>query len=162
MRCPYCSHPDSRVIDSRGGMDNKFIRRRRECLACHKRFSSYERLESLPLMVNKSNDTREPFDPAKLRASLLKACEKRPISIDVIEKIIAEVEYAISNYVMEVPSKMIGEMVMEKLEKIDPVSYLRYASVYHRFSSIDDFTKAVNELKEKTNGEDSQNETKQG
>src|SRR3989338_10724416 len=152
MRCPYCSHPDSRVIDSRGGMDNKFIRRRRECLACHKRFSSYERLESLPLMVIKSNDTREPFDPVKLRASLLKACEKSPIPIDTIEKIIAEVEYAISNYVMEVPSKTVGEMVMEKLEKIDPVSYLRYASVYHQFNSIDDFAKAASELKEKLNG----------
>ena len=138
MKCPYCSGQDSKVIDSRSGEENKVIRRRRECFVCHKRFSTYERIEPLPLMVIKNNGTREPFDHTKLRASLMRACEKRPISIDTIEKIVAEVEYAISNYVMEVPSKLLGEMVLEKLEKIDPVSFVRFASVYKGFQTADD------------------------
>lgn len=152
MKCPYCSGPDSKVIDSRSGDDNKVIRRRRECLVCRKRFSTYERLEPLPLMVIKSNNTREPFDAVKLRSGLLKAIEKRPISIDMVEKIVAEVEYAVSNYVMEVPTKIIGEMILEKLEKLDPVSYLRFASVYKGFNSVEDFVSMATLLKTRTNG----------
>ncbi|MBI4063244.1 MAG: transcriptional repressor NrdR [Elusimicrobia bacterium] len=150
MRCPYCSASDSKVIDSRAGEESKVIRRRRECLVCRKRFSTYERLEPLPLMVIKTNGTREPFDPAKVRAGLMKACEKRPISIDTIEKIVAEVEYAISNYVMEVPSKIIGEMILDKLEKLDTVSYLRFASVFKGFNSIGDFIELATLLKSRT------------
>ncbi|MBI4369622.1 MAG: transcriptional repressor NrdR [Elusimicrobia bacterium] len=155
MKCPYCSGPDSKVIDSRAGEENKIIRRRRECFVCHKRFSTYERIEPLPLMVIKNNGTREPFDHAKLRASLMRACEKRPISIDTIEKIVAEVEYAISNYVMEVPSKLVGEMVLEKLEKIDPVSYVRFASVYKGFQTVDDFVKIIELFRGKITGKPS-------
>lgn len=139
MRCPYCNHHDSRVIDSRTGEEAKVIRRRRECLACHKRFSTYERLEPLPLMVIKSNNTREPFDPEKLRGGLLKACERRPIPIDTIDKIVAEVEYAVSSYVTEVPTGVIGAMVLERLKKVDAVSFLRFASVFKDFTSVDDF-----------------------
>lgn len=164
MRCPYCAHSDSKVIDSRGGEENKVIRRRRECLVCHKRFSTYERLEALPLMVIKSNNTREPFEPTKLREGILKACEKRPISIDTIEKIVAEVEYAISNYVMEVPTKVVGEMVLEKLEKLDPVSYLRFASVYKSFEEAQDFIELAEMLKARKNGKgrEAKNESKRG
>jgi len=157
MRCLYCGHPDSKVVDSRTGEENKVIRRRRECLACHKRFSTYERLEQLPLMVIKSNNTREPFDPAKLREGILRACEKRPISIDTIEKIVAEVEYSLSNYVMEVPTKVIGEMVLEKLEKLDPVSYLRFASVYKNFDAVDDFMHMAQLLRDRVNHKNGKN-----
>ncbi len=111
-------------------------------------------------MVVKSNSTREPFDSAKLRAGLLKACEKRPIPIDTIEKIVAEVEYAVSNYVMEVPTKIIGEMALEKLEKLDPVSYLRFASVYKGFNSVDDFMAMASILKTRTDDKTSENEDK--
>lgn len=111
-------------------------------------------------MVIKSNGTREPFDTTKLREGLIKACEKRPISIDTIEKIVAEVEYAISNYVMEVPSKIIGEMVLEKLEKLDPVSYLRFASVHKGFKSVDDFIELATLLRSRSDGRPSDAEKK--
>ncbi|MBI4669384.1 MAG: transcriptional repressor NrdR [Elusimicrobia bacterium] len=149
MKCPYCVSEDSKVIDTRPGQENNVIRRRRECLSCHKRFSTYERIEPLPLMIIKSNGTREPFDPAKVRNGLIRACEKRPISIDTIEKLVAEIEYAVSNHVMEVPSKMIGEMAMDKLEKLDPVSYLRFASVFQGFSSLEDFVDLADKIREK-------------
>lgn len=147
MRCPFCNFNDTKVIDSRPLDDAMFIRRRRECPRCMKRFSTQERIEDTPLMVIKSDSRREPFDRDKLREGLLHACEKRPISVDVIEKIVAEVEYELHDYVIEAPSKVIGEKVLEKLIKVDPVAYIRFVSVYRQFQDIDTFMKELTELK---------------
>ncbi len=137
------------------------IRRRRECLECLKRFTTYERWEELPLSVLKCDSRIEPYDRTKLREGVLKACEKRPIPIDSIEKLIAEIEYELQDYVMEVPSKVIGEKVMKKLKDLDPVAYIRFASVYLQFPDIDAFMKEAQNLKEnltKPNGKKPQPE----
>ena len=147
MRCPFCSYNDTKVIDSRPSDDAIFVRRRRECPQCLKRFSTQERIEDMPLMVIKSDERREPFDRNKLRDGLLHACEKRPISVDTIEKIVSEVEYELQDYVIEVQSKIIGEKVLEKLVKIDPVAYIRFASVYRQFQNIDTFMRELEGLK---------------
>lgn len=127
--------------------ESSIIRRRRECLECHKRFTTYERLEEMPLMVVKSDQRRELFNRQKIREGILKACEKRPISLDTIEKIASEVEYALQEFVMEVPSRTIGEKVLEKLKNIDHVAYIRFASVYHQFEDLDKFMKELKKLK---------------
>jgi transcriptional repressor NrdR len=159
MKCPFCGNNDTRVIDSRPLDDAMFIRRRRECSKCLKRFSTQERIEEMPLMVVKSDNRREQFDRNKLRDGLLHSCEKRPISVDVIEKIVSEVEYELQNYVMEVPSKVIGKKVLEKLMKIDPVAYIRFASVHRQFQDIETFMKELRQLKrqfdKRTQGADS-------
>lgn len=149
MRCPFCSFEDTKVIDSRPFDDSAIVRRRRECPDCQKRFSTYERMEEMPMMVIKSNNMREPFDRDKLREGILRACEKRPISIDTIERLVSEIEYEIQDYVIEVQSRIIGEKVLEKLLKVDPVAYIRFASVYRQFQDIDSFMKELNELKQK-------------
>jgi transcriptional repressor NrdR len=138
---------DSRPVDRAG-----VIRRRRMCKTCHKRFTTYERLEEMPLMVVKSDSRREPFDRAKLREGILRACEKRPISIDTIDQIVDEVEYELKDYVMEIPSKTIGEKVLKKLHAIDQVAYVRFASVYRNFSDIDSFLAEIKNLKARKNG----------
>jgi transcriptional repressor NrdR len=149
MKCPFCGYNDTKVIDSRSFGDTSLVRRRRECPECLKRFTTEERIENMPFMVIKNDNRREPFDRNKLREGILRACEKRPISIDVIEKIISEVEYEIQNYVMEIPSKVIGEKILDKLFKLDPVAYIRFASVYRQFQDIDSFMKELIELKQK-------------
>src|SRR5437660_305090 len=121
MKCPYCGHQEDRVLDSRPLEAASIIRRRSECQACHKRFTTYERLEEVPLMVLKSNERREPFNREKLREGILRACEKRPIGPDVIERIIAEIEYELQDYVMQVPSRVIGEKALKNFKVLDPV-----------------------------------------
>ena len=147
MKCPFCTHSDDAVLDSRPIESGSIIRRRRFCKKCQKRFTTYERLEEMPLMVVKSDERREPYDRNKLREGILRACEKRPISIDTIDVLVAEVEYELKDYVMEIPSRVIGEKVLKKLHNIDPVAYVRFASVYRNFSDIDSFLSEIHKLK---------------
>ena len=144
MQCPYCNYKESKVIDSRH-TDLKSIRRRRECESCKKRFTTYEKIETTPLMVIKKDNSREYFDREKIKYGLLKACEKRPVSIDEIESIVVHIENEINKcFIEEIETKKIGEMVMDKLKELDEVAYVRFASVYRQFKDIYTF---VNELK---------------
>ena len=144
MQCPYCNYKESKVIDSRH-TDLKSIRRRRECESCKKRFTTYEKIETPPLMVIKKDNSREYFDREKIKYGLLKACEKRPVSIDEIESIVVHIENEINKcFIEEIETKKIGEMVMDKLKELDEVAYVRFASVYRQFKDINTF---VNELK---------------
>ncbi|MEJ5229075.1 MAG: transcriptional regulator NrdR [Pseudothermotoga sp.] len=148
MKCPFCGYPDSRVLDSRPTLDGTAIRRRRECPECGARFTTYERYELLPLIVVKKDGRRETFDRSKLLNGILKACEKRPISYETLEKLVEEVELALQRQgTTEIPSKLIGELVMGKLRQIDQVAYVRFASVYKDFREIDQFLEIVRELK---------------
>lgn len=145
MKCPYCGHPDTRVIDSRPAEDNNAIRRRRSCDECGKRFTTYEKVETIPLIVIKKDNNREQYDRAKLEAGVLRACHKRPVSVDQISHLIDEVETEIFNMEeKEIPSNVIGELVMDKLREIDAVAYVRFASVYREFKDVNTF---MNELK---------------
>lgn len=147
MNCPYCSYIDSKVIDSRPSEDK--IRRRRECLQCSKRFTTYEVIERLPLMVIKRDQTREPFDREKLLQGLLRATKKRPIGIEQLERIIDDIEIYYANKLQrEVTSDEIGENVLNRLKELDLISYIRFASVYRDFSDVDSFMKIITELKE--------------
>lgn len=147
MRCPYCNHPESRVVDSRPVEEGMTIRRRRECLQCEKRFTTYERLEQEPLIVIKKDGRREPFDRQKILNGLLKACEKRPLSFGTLEQLVTDVEQAVRNRMEnEVPSSVIGELVMEKLKAVDEVAYVRFASVYRQFKDIDIFMEELENL----------------
>ena len=144
MQCPYCNYKESKVLDSRH-TDLKSIRRRRECESCKKRFTTYEKIETTPLMVIKKDNSREYFDREKIKYGLLKACEKRPVSIDEIESIVVHIENEINKcFIEEIETKKIGEMVMDKLKELDEVAYVRFASVYRQFKDINTF---VNELK---------------
>lgn len=146
MNCPYCGFEDSKVIDSRPSEEK--IRRRRECLECGKRFTTYEIIERLPLMVIKRDQTRQPFSRDKLMEGLLRATKKRPIGIDTLEQIIDNIEIYYANKLQkEVTSDEIGERVLSLLKEIDLVSYVRFASVYRDFSDIDSFMKIITELK---------------
>lgn len=148
MKCPFCGFPDSRVLDSRPTLDGTAIRRRRECPECGARFTTYERYELLPLIVVKKDGRRETFDRSKLLNGVLKACEKRPISYETLEKLVEEVELALQKQgTTEIPSKFIGELVMARLRQIDQVAYVRFASVYKDFREIDQFLEIVKELK---------------
>lgn len=132
MQCPYCNYKESKVIDSRH-TDLKSIRRRRECESCKKRFTTYEKIETTPLMVIKKDNSREYFDREKIKYGLLKACEKRPVSIDEIESIVVHIENEINKcFIEEIETKKIGEMVMDKLKELDEVAYVRFASVYRQ------------------------------
>ena len=145
MRCPYCSYEESKVVDSRSAEDYNAIRRRRECEECKKIFTTYEKIETTPIMVIKKDDTREVFDRDKVKRGIMKACEKRPVSVEDIEKIVSKVEYEINRkYTGEVESNVIGEIVMDSLKDLDEVAYIRFASVYRQFKDINTF---VNELK---------------
>ena len=140
MRCPFCRVDNDRVIDSRAGDDGASIRRRRECLACHRRFTTYERIERQPLAVVKKGGDREPFDRDKIRRGLAKACWKRPVSEDEIEGVVAALEAELyGNYESEVPGRVIGERLMELLRTLDQVAYVRFASVYREFKDARDF-----------------------
>lgn len=146
MRCIYCGAEESRVIDSRSTEETNSIRRRRECNTCKRRFTTYETVETTPLMVIKSSGIREPFKVKKLRSGIMKACEKRPVSIHAIEELVTEVEKRVYQYEdEEISSKIIGEYVMEGLKKLDEVAYVRFASVYKKFKDIATFFEFVNE-----------------
>lgn len=147
MRCIFCGHDDSKVIDSRAAEDTNAIRRRRECLKCGKRFTTYEMVESSPILVIKNDNSRQAFDPQKIKKGIIKSCEKRPVSMTQIDDIIAEIEKKISNsLVQEIRSSEIGEMVMESLKKIDEISYVRFAAVYRRFKDITTFINFLNNV----------------
>ena len=149
MRCPFCANPESKVIDSRPADEGASIRRRRECLACHKRFTTYEMMESLPLMVVKKDGSRQSFDRNKVLSGLIRACEKRPVSFDTLENIVNEVEQSLQNELkQEISSAEIGELVMDKLKKVDQVAFVRFASVYRQFKDIDTFMAELNKLLE--------------
>lgn len=147
MKCPHCNHLESRVVDSRASDEGLTIRRRRECLVCAKRFTTYERLEEEPLMVIKKDGRREPFDRQKILNGLRKACEKRPLSFETLEKIAGGVEWTLRNRTeSEVPSSVIGELIMERLKEVDEVAYVRFASVYRQFKDLDIFMKELQSI----------------
>jgi transcriptional repressor NrdR len=140
MKCPYCSHQEDKVIDSRPTDEGATIRRRRECLGCQKRYTTYEKVEYMPLMVIKKDKSRQPYSREKLMNGILRACEKRPVSVDRIDHLIDNIESQIySTLEREVTSTAIGEKVMEELRKLDEVAYVRFASVYRQFKDINTF-----------------------
>lgn len=146
MRCPFCGHTESKVVDSRTSKDSMAIRRRRECLKCGRRCTTYERVEEVTQMVIKKDGRREPFDRWKIKSGLLKSCEKRPVSLEQIESLIDEVERSLFNSTeTEVSTTAIGEVVMNRLRDIDPVAYVRFASVYREFRDLNEF---MDELKQ--------------
>lgn len=150
MKCPYCNSNDTKVIDSRATEDDTAIRRRRVCQTCHKRFSTYERYEDRTLMVIKKDDTRESFDRSKLINGIVKSCEKRPVSMDQIEKIANDLDLKINHLgKREVSSADIGKFVCDELKDIDPVAYVRFASVYREFKDVDSFYEELKNLKDK-------------
>ena len=147
MKCPYCGFDESKVIDSRPVEEGDSIRRRRECLKCEKRFTTYEKIESVPIMVIKKDKSREPFNREKLMNGLLKACEKRPVPTDKLEALTNEIENIIANTMeREITTSEIGELVMDKLKSLDEVAYVRFASVYRQFKDISTFMKELNSL----------------
>ena len=147
MKCPYCGFEESKVIDSRSADDGERIRRRRECLKCSKRFTTHEVIENVPLMVVKRDKSREPFDRNKLMGGILRACEKRPVSLSQIEKVVDNIEAKLqSSLDREVTSFTIGELAMEQLKPVDEVSYVRFASVYRQFKDINTFMSELKKL----------------
>lgn len=147
VKCPYCGHPEDRVLDSRPIRDGEAIKRRRECLACGRRFTTFEEIEELKLMVVKNDGRREPFDRNKVLRGMQVACEKRPISIDALEEIANDIEQVLINRgEREVKSSEIGELVMERLKQLDQVAYVRFASVYRQFEDATQFRELVNML----------------
>lgn len=149
MKCPFCSHPDTRVIDSRPAEENNSIRRRRVCDECGKRFTTYEKVETIPLIIIKKDKNREQYDRAKIEAGVLRACHKRPIGADQITSLVDDVETEIFSLEdKEIESRVIGELVMNKLKDIDDVAYIRFASVYREFKDVNTF---MDELKQVLN-----------
>ena len=147
MRCPYCGRLQSRVVDSRQSEDGSSIRRRRECEGCGRRFTTYERIDMVPIIVVKKDQTRETFDVNKLRAGMVKACEKRPVSLSRIDELARDIERRLTNLPeAEVTSQKIGEMVMDGLKELDEVAYVRFASVYRQFRDIQTFRDELNKL----------------
>lgn len=147
MKCIYCGCEDSKVLDSRSTDESNAIRRRRECLNCGRRFTTYETVEITPVLVVKADGSRQPFDINKVKNGIIKACEKRPVSMEQIEKIANDIEKQLqSNFVQEVESSKIGELVCEALKNIDNVAYIRFASVYRQFKDIESFKKLIEEL----------------
>ena len=145
MKCPFCNKDNTRVIDSRPADDNNSIRRRRQCDDCQRRFTTYEKIESIPLVVIKKDNNREPYDRSKIEAGVFRSCHKRPLSIDQITELVDDVENIIfSREEKEIPSYIIGEILMDKLKELDPVAYVRFASVYREFKDVNTF---MNELK---------------
>ena len=149
MKCPYCGHLESKVVDSRPSDEGASIRRRRECLDCHKRFTTYETVETLPLIVIKKDGSRQTFDRDKLLGSMLKACEKRSVPLAKLEEIAREIEQSLQNYMeREVSSAVVGERVMQRLKEVDEVAYVRFASVYRQFRDIGTFMEELEKLLE--------------
>ena len=150
MKCPFCGHGESKVVDKRETEDEKATRRRRECLKCEERFTTYERIESSPIMVVKKNDNRQQFDRNKVLNGLMKACEKRPITKEQIEKVASDIENKLmASGQKEVKSSEIGELIMSALKKLDDVAYIRFASVYREFADIHSFEEALKQLTKK-------------
>lgn len=154
MKCPYCQSVETKVIDKRELEDNKVTRRRRECLKCTKRFTTYERIDSVDLVIIKTNQNREQFDRQKLKTGIMKACEKRPVSVETVESMITEIENHLRKMEStEIPSSVVGELIMEKLKDLDKVAYVRFASVYRKFRDANEFLEEVNKLvKDKKEG----------
>ena len=149
MKCPYCAYLESKVVDSRPADEGASIRRRRECLSCHKRFTTYETVESLPLMVVKKDGSRQSFDRSKVLGGVIRACEKRPVPYQDMEGLVSEIEQVLQNQMdREISSARIGELVMERLKKLDEVAYVRFASVYRQFKDINTFMTELNKLLE--------------
>ena len=147
MKCPYCDAPDSRVVDSRPSDDDSRIRRRRECPSCGRRFTTYEAVETTPLLLVKKDGSRELFDRDKLMKSMLKACEKRPVTLEELDGVCDRIERELNNSMSgEVSTSVIGELVMESLRRLDKVAYVRFASVYKDFRDIDTFVQVINEI----------------
>lgn len=147
MKCPFCNYLESRVVDSRPADEGERIRRRRECLSCLKRFTTYEMVETLPIIVVKKDKSREPFERNKLLNGLLRACEKRPVSLDALERIVSEIESELLNSLeREVTSLKIGELTMEKLKQVDEIAYVRFASVYRQFADVNSFMEEIAQL----------------
>lgn len=150
MRCLYCGNTDSKVIDSRSNDECDTIRRRRECLKCGRRFTTYEKIETIPIVVIKKDKSRQTYDREKLLNGILRACEKRPVPIKEIENMVDDIESVIYNSVdREISSSEIGEIVMEKLQNVDEVAYVRFASVYRQFKDINSFMNELSKLMEK-------------
>ena len=149
MKCPFCSHLESKVVDSRPAEEGASIRRRRECLACHKRYTTYETMESLPLVVVKKDGSRQSFDRNKVLSGMIRACEKRPVPYSTLESMVNEIEQVLQNEMeREISSAEIGELVMERLKKVDEVAYVRFASVYRQFKDINTFMRELSKLLE--------------
>lgn len=152
MRCPFCGYAESKVIDSRPAEEGATIRRRRECLACQKRFTTYEIMERLPLVVVKRDGSRQTFDKIKVMNGMLRACEKRPVPLSALERIADEIEQELQNSLeREVSTTEIGEMVMSKLKHVDEVAYVRFASVYRQFKDVNTFFEELQKLIDKKN-----------
>ena len=150
MKCPKCGYTESKVVDSRPSEEGASIRRRRECLSCQNRFTTYETVEKLPLLVIKKDKTRQTFDKTKLLNGIIEACHKRPITLEQMESVVNEIELELQNSLThEVPSSKIGVLVMEKLKELDEVAYVRFASVYHEFTDVDSFMEELQKLKKK-------------
>ena len=150
MKCPYCGYDESKVIDSRPTDEGERIRRRRECLKCGKRFTTYEVIETVPVVVIKRDKSRETFDRNKLLGGLLRACEKRPVSLDTLERAVDEIQNPLQNSLdREIPSTVIGKLAMDKLKNIDEVAYVRFASVYRQFKDINTFMEELSRMIEK-------------
>ena len=147
MKCPFCNHNEDKVIDSRETAESTAVRRRRECINCGKRFTTYEYIEKTPLMVIKKDGRREPFNRQKILNGLLKACEKRPVSMEIMESMVSEVELDVQKkFEQEIESRQLGEIVVEKLAKLDDVAYVRFASVYRQFKDINQFMREMREI----------------
>jgi len=147
MKCPICSHPESKVLDSRPSNEGSSIRRRRECLACQKRFTTFETIEIMSFMVVKKDKTRELFDRSKVKKGIVRACEKRPVTMEQIENAVSEIEQQLlSSMRSEIPSTEVGELVMDKLKELDEVAFVRFASVYRQFKDITTFRDELDKL----------------
>jgi len=147
MKCPFCGHGEAKVVDSRESEEDDYIRRRRECLKCERRYTTYERIESIPLMVVKKDGRREAFDRRKVLMGLTKACEKRPIPMEQLDDLTHDIERTLQNkFEKEVKSQEIGNELMKRLHQLDDVAYVRFASVYHQFKDLDEFVAEVNDL----------------
>ena len=148
MKCPICGYTESKVIDSRPSEEGSSIRRRRECLSCQNRFTTYEKIETLPLLVVKKDKTRELFDKNKLLSGIIKACHKRPVTMEQMEEVASDIEAELQNSLSrEISSQSIGVLVMDKLKSLDPVAYVRFASVYREFKDLDTFMRELEELR---------------
>lgn len=147
MKCIYCGHEESKVLDSRSTDETNSIRRRRECLNCGKRFTTYETIETVPILVIKKDGSRQPFNIEKIRTGMIKACEKRPVSIAQIDAMAEDIEKQIQNSLrQEISSQEIGEMIMTKLKAVDEIAYVRFASVYRQFKDVTNFIKLITEM----------------
>lgn len=147
MKCIYCGYEDSKVVDSRGNEELNSIRRRRECLGCGRRFTTYETIEMSPIFIIKKDGSRQPFDAEKIKRGIIRACEKRPVGIKQIELIVAEIEKKISNSLaQEIKSEQVGELVMNKLKELDDIAYIRFASVYRKFEDVSKFIDFANAI----------------